>query len=172
MRASSSLLVLAAAAMTATLASAQLQPQYLAPSPPTTVSCFDADSLVWRSIPGKIVVEGPGRKPKAKPKPVPPLQAPPAAHIPGPDEEILEAEVAVTAQGGVAAAMDRQAVDAAAAVEQEQEEEDKAGMLPPPLPASIQIKALNWFGLDRCVCAARVVASVAGTHPSYPSSHT
>lgn len=146
------------------VATAQLQPQVLPPSPPDTTSCFDASSIVWRSIPGKIVIEGQAPKP-IKPKPIKPVPVPlpaaapaaPVVHLPDPDED-AEAVAVVGARGGVASvdARDKQEVtDApaaaeAAAAEPVEDGEDKARVpLPPPTPAQIQIKALNWFGLDR-----------------------
>lgn len=135
------------------VARAQLEPQYLAPNPPDTVSCFAADSLVWRSIPGKMVVTGDA--PKPKPKAAAPVAAP-AAH-PGLDEEdevaapaAPKAPKAAAVAVGVHDAVDKQAVvDAGADAGAAAEEEDKAKAAPKPVPAQVQVKALNWFGLDR-----------------------
>ncbi len=84
--------------LAASTAYGQLEPQYIPASTADSVTCYPADQLQWRSIPGKIVVHGAPLKPKPKPKPA---VKPPQPIAPGPDEEAPAAAVDVTPGGGL-----------------------------------------------------------------------
>lgn len=57
---------------------AQLEPQYIPASTADSVTCYPADSLAWRSVPGKMVVHGAPfvKKPTAPVPPAPPMREP------------------------------------------------------------------------------------------------
>jgi hypothetical protein len=74
------LLLVATAACSLSTVNAQLEPQSIPATTAESVTCYPADSLAWRSIPGKMIVHGAPfvKKPKApvhpaplKPEPVP-----------------------------------------------------------------------------------------------------
>lgn len=156
--------------VSATVVQGQLEPQYIPGAAADSVTCYPADNLAWRSIPGKIIVHGGEFKPKPKKQlpPPPPVDTTPVEVGPAGDVEPDPTRVDVKGPPvrlPPVAEVERQAVEVAeeAVVEKnenvppphqmtedELEAEDKARTIArQSLYASIQLKGLNWFGLDR-----------------------
>ncbi|GAB5033405.1 cellulase 2 [Nannochloropsis oceanica] len=182
---------------------AQLEPQYIPASTADSVTCYPADSLAWRSVPGKMVVHGAPfvKKPTAPVPPAPPMREPgrplpvdvgvgpaggfetaprppmrlpqqqqqqpfmrpPAGNTrPGPNmNPVVSQQRAIPAVRFLQEGQEHQKV-AGAVVDgvgietpdwmgqgDELTEEDKAAIARESMYANIQIKGLNWFGLDR-----------------------
>lgn len=94
------LLLVATAACCLSTVNAQLEPQSIPATTAETVTCYPADSLAWRSIPGKMIVHGAPfvKKPKA-PVPIAPPQPEPLPVKPLPKEDAVN--VGVGPAGGI-----------------------------------------------------------------------
>jgi len=88
------LLLVATAACCLSTVNAQLEPQSIPATTAESVTCYPADSLAWRSVPGKMVVHGAlfVKKPKAPAPPTPP-KLKPAPVKPLPKEDAVNVRV-------------------------------------------------------------------------------